>query len=281
MSKVFLRGTDIQNPQLEVHGSFPPCKVIFSKPCKVILSKTHLTLATWETGPATPWCLEPANERAWMFKFRKWKLAMQSLTIRYMLQNVCQIRCKYESHVILLFCFMASRGIFCRQGLACMTDIDPETFLGAFIILSFEIFLLHISTSALNSLFFAINYLYLWDKNQEWNSEFVEFFCCHVKIHAEPWSDEFQKIRIQSPKFTSRQRGRRVCVFSCIQFVKMGLASIYWRLGIQQSWRSEGRELVAKPADVCLCHNLVHLLTCLGFKSSEMLIDVEFSPSAT
>ena len=78
-----------------------------------------------------------------------------------MLQNVCQIRCKYESHVILLFCFMASRGIFGRQGLACMTDIDPETFLGAFIILSFEIFLLHISTSALNSLFFAKNYLYL------------------------------------------------------------------------------------------------------------------------
>ena len=68
-----------------------------------------------------------------------------------------------------------------------------------------------------------------------------------------------------------------MCVFSCIQFVKMGLASIYWRLGIQQSWRSEGRELVAKPADVCLCHNLVHLLTRLGFKSSEMLIDVEFS----
>ena len=76
-----------------------------------------------------------------------------------MLQNVCQIRCKYESHVILLFCFMASRGIFGRQGLACMTDIDPETFLGAFIILSFEIFLLHISTSALNSLF--VNYPYL------------------------------------------------------------------------------------------------------------------------
>ena len=41
---------------------------------------------------------------------------MQGLTIRYMLQNVCQIRCKYESHVILLFCFMASRGIFGRQG---------------------------------------------------------------------------------------------------------------------------------------------------------------------
>ena len=127
--KAYWRGTDIQNPQLEVHGSFPPCKVIFSK--------THLTLATWETGPATPWCLEPAYERAWMFKLRKWKLAMQGLTIRYMLQNVCQIRCKYESHVILLFCFMASRGIFGRQGLACMTDIDQETFLGAFIILSF------------------------------------------------------------------------------------------------------------------------------------------------
>ena len=104
MFKAFLRGTDIQNPQLEVHGSFPPCKVIFSK--------THLTLATWETGPATPWCLEPAYERAWMFKFRKWKLVMQGLTIRYMLQNVCQIRCKYESHAILLFCFMAPRGIF-------------------------------------------------------------------------------------------------------------------------------------------------------------------------
>ena len=205
---------------------------------------------------------------------------MQGLTIRYILQNVCQIRCKYESHVILLFCFMASRGIFGRQGLACMTDIDPETFLGAFIILSFEIFLLHISTSALKTLF-TINYPYLWDKNQEWNSEIVEFFCCHWKIHAEPWSDEFQKIRIQSPKITSRQRGRRVCVFSCIQFVKMGLASIFWRLGIQQSSRSEGRELVTKPADVCLCHNLVHLLTRLGFKSSEMLIDVEFSPSAT
>ena len=71
------------------------------------------------------------------------------------------------------------------------------------------------------------------------------------------------------------------CVVSCIQFLKMGLASIFWRLGIQQSWRSEGRELVAKPADVCLCHNLVHLLTRLGFKSCEMLTDVEFSPSAT
>ena len=79
-----------------------------------------------------------------------------------MLQNVCQIRCIYESHVILLFCFMASRGIFGRQGLACMTDIDPETFLGAFIILSFDIFQLHTSTSPLNSLFFAFNYPYLW-----------------------------------------------------------------------------------------------------------------------
>ena len=146
---------------------------------------------------------------------------------------------------------------------------------------SIILFHLHISTSALNSLFFAINYLHLWDKNQEWNSEIVEFFSCHWKIHAEPWSDEFQKIRSQSPKITSRQRGRRVCVFSCIQFLKMGLASIFWRLGIQQSWRSEGRELVAKPADVCLCHNLVHLLTRLGFKSCEMLMDVEFSPSAT
>ena len=56
---------------------------------------------------------------------------------------------------------------------------------------------------------------------------------------------------------------------------------IYWRLGIQQSSRSEFGELVAKPADVCLCHNLVHLLTLLGFKSSEMLTDVVFSPSAT
>ena len=97
--------------------------------CSSFSWKSHLTPATWETGPATPWCLEPAYQRAWMFKFRKWKLAMQGLTIRYMLQNVCQIRCIYESHVILLFCFMASRGIFGRQGLACMTDIDPETFL--------------------------------------------------------------------------------------------------------------------------------------------------------
>ena len=41
---------------------------------------------------------------------------------------------------------------------------------------SIILFHLHISTSALNSLFFAINYLHLWDKNQEWNSEIVEFF---------------------------------------------------------------------------------------------------------
>ena len=109
---------------------------------------------------------------------------------------------------------------------------------------SIILFHLHISTSALNSLFFAINYPYLWDKNQEWNSEIVEFFSCHWKIHAEPWSDEFQKIRIQSPKITFRQRGRRVCVVSCIQFLKMGLASIFWRLGIQQSWRSEGQSLL-------------------------------------
>ena len=193
---------------------------------------------------------------------------------------------KYVANMrAMLFCYFVlwlHVGYLAAKERACMTDIDQETFLGAFIILSFEIFQLHISTSLLNSLFFAINYPYLWDKNQEWNSEIVEFFfCCHWKIHAEPWSDEFQKIRIQSPKITFRQRGRRVCVFSCIQFEKMGLASIFWRLGIQQSWRSEGRELVAKPADVCLCYNLVHLLTRLGFKSCEMLMDVEFSPSAT
>ena len=263
MFKAFLRGTDIQNPQLEVHGSFPPCKVILSKPCKVILSKTHLTLATWETGPATPWCLEPAYERVWMFKFRKWKLAMQGLTIRYMLQNVCQIRCKYESHAILFY----GCGIFGRQGLACMTDIDQETFLGAFIILSF--YFIFIFPLLRWTRCFSLSIICIYEtKIKSEILKLLSFFCCHWKIHAEPWSDEFQKIRSQSPKITSRQRGRRVCVFSCIQFLKMGLASIFWRLGIQQSWRSEGRELVAKPADVCLCHNLVHLLTRLGFKSS-------------
>ena len=193
---------------------------------------------------------------------------------------------KYVANMrAMLFCYFVLwlhvGYLAARQGLACMTDIDQETFLGAFIILSFEIFLC-IFPLLRWTLCFSLSIIRIYEtKIKSEILKLLSFFCCHWKIHAEPWSDEFQKIRIQSPKITSRQRGRRVCVFSCIQFVKMGLASIFWRLGIQQSWRSEGRELVAKPADVCLCHNLVHLLTRLGFKSSEMLIDVEFSPSAT
>ena len=140
---------------------------------------------------------------------------------------------------------MASRGIFGRQGLACMTDIDQETFLGAFIILSF--YFIFIFPLLRWTLCFSLSIICIHEtKIKSEILKLLSFFCCHWKIHAEPWSDEFQKIRSQSPKITSRQRGRRVCVFSCIQFLKMGLASIFWRLGIQQSWRSEGRELVAK-----------------------------------